>query len=133
MQRQNSNKEMLRRSTSKTRDNPKIQQSPVITTSKLPSKPNPNPYSSKNTFEILNKMNDNYKDIKEVNIAFNDNKAKVKQVKNPIEFRPSTPQNKKTPVVKTKKPEIRKRFYTREKAAVVIQRTFRKYIRVRWF
>jgi hypothetical protein len=118
MQRHNSNKEILKRGNSKMKDQPKIQQSPVITTSKVPSKPTNNPYSSKNTFEILNKINDNY--------------PKPKSGKNPIELRPSTPQNRKTPSTKPKKiTEMPKKVvYTREKAALLIQRTFRRHIKV---
>jgi hypothetical protein len=128
MKRQNSNKEIAKRENSK----PKVQQSPVITTTKGPNKPTNNPYSSKNTFDILNKMNNNYKDIKEVNIAFNDNKGKAKPNKHHIELRPSTPSNKKTPSRPKKQTDIPKKVvYTKEKAAIALQRSFRRYIKVR--
>jgi 5S rRNA maturation endonuclease (ribonuclease M5) len=143
-----------RRSNSKVKDNPRTPQTPT-NSSKLMNKQNKEaPFYTKNAMEIMNKLSDNYKDVKEVNILFDDNSSggRLRQaVKHTSSsnivsnIRPSTPQQKK-PVKcgenvmnnnytsNTNKPKSVKsaklKGLTKEKAVIIIQRQLRKYLKV---
>jgi hypothetical protein len=129
-----------KRSNSKVRDNSK----PLLTSSqstKLISKQQKEtPLYTRNAMEIMNKLSDNYRDIREVNLNFDDNKEnKIKRMgkspssSNLTSIKLSTPQLKKPNSNKyTKqntKPSKRKNL-TKLDAVIVIQRQFRKYLKV---
>jgi hypothetical protein len=150
------------RSNSKVKEvpnNPRGLQTPS-NSSKLVNKQNKEaPFYTKNAQEVMNKLTDNYKDIKEVNLYFDDGMGtkqnSKRMTKSPSsstlnQVRPSTPQQRKQQATpdylnvpysnnymntkpKPKQKPSKRKVFTKENAVLVIQRQFRRYLRVKLF
>jgi hypothetical protein len=133
-----------KRSNSKVRETPKplstSQSSKVVGKQQIAP-----PMYTRNAMEVMNKLSDNYRDIREVNLYFDENKPK-RMGKSPSTSnlvsvaRPSTPGQKKlsnfdlnTKNPKQKVKSTRRRILTKLEAVIAIQRQFRSYLKVSFY